>query len=270
SPKTIRHVHTTLSTALAQAVRWRLLVQNPAAMAKAPRQVRKEMQALSPEEASRFLRAAEKDSFGVLFALALTTGMRPEEYLALQWKDIDLEKGTATVQRTLVWRRKDGGWYFSEPKTSQSRRTVPLPASVVRWLVRHKKLQGAQKLKAGPKYDYIDLVFATPKGHPLNPSNLISRNFKPILKSAGLSTTIRLYDLRHSCATLLLAAGENAKVVSERLGHSGIALTLDVYSHVLPSMQQAATEKLEKLLFTAAGTLSAHKRKRGTQPAASN
>jgi integrase len=268
SAKTIRHVHTTLSSALSQAVRWRLLVQNPVAMVKPPRQVRKEMSALSPKEASRFLKAAEKDEFGVLFALALTTGMRPEEYLGLQWKDIDVAKGTATVQRALVWNRKGGGWYISEPKTSQSRRTIPLPASVTLALSRHKKRQGAQRLLAGPKYHNHDFVFATPKGQPVNPSNLTSRNFKPLLEIAKLPTTFRLYDLRHSCATLLLLAGENPKVVSERLGHSGVSMTLDVYSHVLPTMQKAAAEKLENLLFAPAGTLSAHKREGGSRKAA--
>jgi integrase len=214
-------------------------------MVKPPRQVRKEMQALSPEEASRFLAAASKDKWSVLFALALTTGMRPEEYLGLQWKDVDLEKGTLVVQHTLIWRRKGGGWYFSEPKTSRSRRTIPLPTSVSVNLREHKRHQAEQRLRTGPKYQNNDLVFATAEGGPLMPRNLLSRHFKPILKVAGLPKKVRLYDLRHSCATLLLASGENPKVVSERLGHAGIAMTLDVYSHVLPSMQQAAAEKLE-------------------------
>lgn len=255
SAKTIRHVHTTLSTALTQAVRWRMLVQNPALMVKPPRQERKEMQALSPDEAAQFLKAALQDKWGLVFTLALTTGMRPEEYLGLQWKDVELEKGTVTVQRTLVWRRKGGGWYFSEPKTARSRRTIPLPASIVQGIREHRRKQAEQRLKAGPEYQNNDLVFATAEGSPLMPRNLLSRHFKPILEQAKLPKTIRLYDLRHSCATLLLAAGENPKVVSERLGHSGVAMTLDVYSHVLPSMQQAAAEKLENILFAKNGTL---------------
>jgi integrase len=270
SAKTIRHVHTTICTALTQAVRWRLLMQNPASMVKPPRHERREMQALSPEEAAQFLTEAVNDEWSVLFALALTTGMRPEEYLGLQWKSLDLEKGTATVQRTLVWRRKGGGWYLSEPKTSRSRRTVPLPASVTSELIHHKRKQGEQRLKAGPTYQNKDFVFANADGGPLVPSNLISRHFKPILKRAGLSPSLRLYDLRHSCATLLLSVGENAKVVSERLGHAGIAMTLDVYSHVLPSMQQAAAEKLERLLYTKTGTPLAHKKDKDSRQAASN
>lgn len=176
--------------------------------------------------------------------------MRPEEYLALQWKDIDFSQGVVTVQRTLCWRRRGGGWYFGEPKTARSRRSIPLPFSVVRDLSEHKRRQAEERLKGGPSYKALDLVFATSEGGPLLSQNLFRRHFKPILRRAGLPESIRMYDLRHSCATLLLAANENPKVVSERLGHATITLTLDTYSHVLPSMQRAATEKLETMLFS--------------------
>jgi integrase len=254
SAKSVRHVHVTLSTALTQAVKWRMLMYNPASMVKPPRQERKEMQALSPEEAERFLESAAQDKWGAIFLLALTSGMRPSEYLGLLWKDVDLDKGQVTVQRTLNWRRGKGGWYFGEPKTSRSRRTIPLPSSMVRRLAEHRRHQMEERLKFGREYQNNDLVFATAEGGPLMLRNLLRRHFRPIMKRAGLPDSIRLYDLRHSCATLLLAAGENAKVVSERLGHAGIAMTLDVYSHVLPSMQQAAADKLETMLFRRTGT----------------
>lgn len=115
----------------------------------------------------RFLEAAVKDSHGVIFAFALSTGMRPEEYLALKWSDIDLSKGTATVQRTLQ-RRKGGGWYYGEPKTSRSRRTIPLPASLVRSLIEHKRQQAEARLKVGASYQQHDLVFASQDGTPFN------------------------------------------------------------------------------------------------------
>lgn len=176
--------------------------------------------------------------------------MRPEEYLALKWSDIDPSKGTATVQRTLLF-RKGGGWYYGEPKTSRSRRTVPLPASLIRLLTNHKRRQQMEaRLRLGGMYQHNELVFAACEGTPLMTGNLTRRHFKPILNAAALPASFRLYDLRHSCATLLLTAGENPKVVAERLGHASIVLTLDTYSHVLPSMQQAATEKLENILFT--------------------
>lgn len=248
SARTVRYLHAVLNSALRQAVKWGMLARNPAEAVELPKQFRKEMSALSPKEAAEFLKAATEDRFGVLFAFALATGMRPEEYLGLQWKDVDLERGTVTVRRALVWREK-GGWYFGEPKTARSRRSIPLPASTVRALAEHRRKQAEERLKMGPDYQQHDLVFATTEGGPLAPRNLKRRHFRPILKRAKLPLDFRLYDLRHSCATLLLAAGEHPKVVSERLGHATVTLTLDVYSHVLPTMQEAASEKLEKMLY---------------------
>ncbi|HUQ33630.1 MAG TPA: site-specific integrase [Pyrinomonadaceae bacterium] len=249
SARTVRYLHAVLSSALKQAVRWGMLSRNPAELVNLPRQVRKEMQAFSPKEATAFLNAAAKDRWGVLFVFALATGMRPEEYLGLQWKDLDLDKGVVTVRRAIIWRATGGGWHFGEPKTVRSRRSIPLPASTLRSLKEHRRIQAEERLKAGAAYQQHDLVFATSEGSPLMPRNLKRRHFRPILKAAKLPDDFRLYDLRHSCATLLLAAGENPKVVSERLGHASITLTLDVYSHVLPTMQQAAAERLESLLY---------------------
>jgi integrase len=256
SARTVRGAHAVLSSALKQAVRWRILFLNPAQSVELPKRARREMKALSPGEATAFLEAAKEDPHGLVFAFGLVTGMRPEEYLALQWKDIDLQQGRATVQRTLCWRRqKGGGWYFGQPKTSQSRRTVPLPASIVRELGHHKARQAESRLKLGGDYQSLDLVFATATGGPLHSENLATRNFRTISERAGLPRSVTPYTLRHTCATLLLMAGENPKVVSERLGHSSIVLTLDTYSRVLPSMQQAATEKLEMILFASHGTV---------------
>jgi integrase len=250
SARTVRGAHVVLSSALKQAVRWRMLPLNPAQSVELPKRTRREMKALSPGEAKAFLEAAKEDPHGLVFAFGLVTGMRPEEYLGLQWKDIDLHRGTATVQRTLCWRRqKGGGWYFGEPKTSQSRRTVPLPISIVTELGRHKVRQAETRLKKGAQFQALELVFSTESGGPLHSENLATRNFRMIRDRAKLSPSITPYSLRHTCATLLLLAGENPKVVSERLGHSSIVMTLDTYSHVLPSMQQAATQKLEKMLF---------------------
>jgi integrase len=225
-----------------------MLSQNPASYVDLPRLKKTEMKSFSPEEADRFLKAAAEDRWGTLWAVALTTGMRPGEYLALRWPDVDLNAGTVTVRRALV-RRKDGGWEFEEPKTDRGRRTIPLPPTVIASLAEHKRKQAEERLAKGPAYESQGLVFATSTGQPLDQINLSRRHFKPILKAAGLPSDFRVYDLRHSCATLLLAAGENPKVVSERLGHASITLTLDIYSHVLPSMQQQAAERLEAILF---------------------
>jgi len=248
SPRTVRYTHTIFSSALRQAVRWNMLARNPCMGVELPRMKHKEMQALSPEEAGRFLSKARDDEYGVLFAFALATGMRPEEYLALKWPDIDLEARTAVVTRTLVW-RKGGGWFFGEPKTTRSRRTVPFPESVAKGLKTHRSKQAETGLRLGASYAHENFVFCTCEGKPLNLRNLTQRHFKPILKRAGLPESFRLYDLRHTCASLLLGANEHPKVVSERLGHASITLTLDTYSHVLPSMQQGASDKLERILY---------------------
>jgi integrase len=255
SPRVVRYTHAVLSSALKQAVRWGMLQRNPAELVQLPKLTRKEMQAMTPEEATKFLTTVESDRYSALFSLALTTGMRPEEYLGLRWTDVDLAKASVTVQRALVWRTKGGGWYFTEPKTSRSRRTMPLPTSMVLALSEHKRHQSEERLRLGAEWQDNGLVFTTALGTPLNISNLTAKHFKPALKRAGLPRTIRLYDLRHTCATLLLSAGENPKVVSERLGHASITLTLDVYSHVLPGMQKAASDKLENILFRRTGTL---------------
>lgn len=249
SPRTVRFAHSVLSSALKQAVKWQILPMNPATMVNLPKNQSKEMLTLTPDESRKFLKVAKKDKWFVVFMLAIATGMRPEEYLGLHWKDIDFEKGTLTIQRVLVWRRKGGGWTLEDPKTTKSRRTIPLPSSVVTELKKHQKKQNKAKKELGNAYQGFDFVFATAKGTPLLNSNLMRRHFKPLLKAAELPEEIRLYDLRHTCATLLLSEEENPKVVSERLGHSTIVLTLDTYSHVLPTMQKKATDKLQSLLF---------------------
>ena len=243
SPRTVRYIHSILNNSLEQAVKWRMLYQNPAKYVDLPRQKKTEMRALSPVEAKKFLEEAIYSRWYPLFSLLLTTGVRPGEALGLKWDDIDFEKGKIQIRRSLT---RDGN--LEEPKTARSRRTIPLPKSVLQDLKEHKKNQAQEKLKSSEYYDR-ELVFASQKGGPVPYRNLIRLHFKPILKKAGLPETIRLYDLRHTCATLLLSAGENPKVVSERLGHASIILTLDTYSHILPDMQQGAANKLETMLF---------------------
>jgi integrase len=247
SPRTIRYAIAVLCHALKQAVRWGVILKNPAEELQLPKQTRREMKCLTPKQAKQFLRFARRDKYGVLFELALVTGMRPEEYLGLQWGDVDLEKKVVTIQRTLVWRRQKVGWYFGEPKTNKSRRTIPFTERLAKDLARCRRKQNERRLKLGSKWTSLNLVFPSDVGTPLSVRNLDRRHFKEILIAAKLPD-IRLYDLRHTCATLLLAAGENPKVVSERLGHSSVVLTLDCYTHVLPTMQEDATRRLASLL----------------------
>jgi integrase len=167
SPRVVRYTHAVLSCALKQAVKWDMIVRNPATLVELPRMERKEMKAFTAEESTRFLSALTETRFYALFMFALTSGMRPQEYLALKWSDLDMEKGTATVRRALVWSRIKGGtWAFTEPKTTRARRTIPLPGSMVKALVEHKRRQGEDRLKAGSKWQNNGLVFATALGEP--------------------------------------------------------------------------------------------------------
>jgi integrase len=254
SPRIVRYTHATLSSALKEAVKLDILPRNVATLVQLPKKNPKEMDILSKDETILFLKTLDNERFATVFSFALASGMRCQEYLGLQWKDINFEHGTATVQRAVVWHRTGGGWHFSQPKTAKSRRTIPLPSSVMQELRRHRILQNEERLKLGASWHQNDLVFPSEIGTPLNPPN-VTRHFKRILKKAEIRTSIRLCDLRHTTATLLLQAGINPKIVSERLGHSTIVLTLDVYSHVLPNMQKDATDQLEQMLFYKNGTL---------------
>ena len=242
SSRTVRYAHSVLRMALEQGVKWQILSQNPAQYVDLPRQEREEMRPLTINETKNFLQAAANTRFGTLFELLLTTGLRPGEALGLKWADIDLTAGRLQVVRSLA----DGK--FQEPKTSRARRTLPLPASTVSSLKRHKKAQSEERLMADDWEDN-DLVFAGEKGQPVYYRNLVRRHFKPLLRKAGLPATVRLYDFRHTAATLLLSAGENPKIVSERLGHASVVITLDTYSHVLPDMQEGAASKIESLIY---------------------
>jgi len=248
SARVVRHTHAALRQVLEQGVEWKLIARNPAdsLKRKLPKVEQSERQVLDEREAAAFLRVCAEKPHGLIFEFALLSGMRPEEYLALQWRDINLDRNTAQVRRALVRHKKT--WRFQEPKTKGSRRTVTIPASLSRKLATHKRSQAEHRLKVGDEWEAHDLVFCSEFGTPLSIPNLTYRYFRPILEKAKLPQ-IRLYDLRHTHATLLLIADEHLKVVSERLGHSTIRLTADTYSHVLDSMQQATASKLENMLY---------------------
>lgn len=248
SSRVVRYTHTILNNAFGQAVKWRMLASNPCSGAELPRSQQEETRALSLEEVGRFVEALHGHRHEALFLVALTTGMRPSEYLALQWQDIDFESGRIEVRRSLDWRKRDS-WSFTETKTKRSRRSIPIPSQVLTLLQHHKKAQAERRLKAGPEWMDHNLVFCNRRGEPLSRQNLLRRHLRPALERAGLSTDFTLYGLRHTCATLMLAAGTHPKIVSERLGHSSITITLDVYSHVMPNMQVEATDRIGQVLF---------------------
>ena len=175
--------------------------------------------------------------------------MRPEEYLAIRWQGLDLEAGTACVERTV--RRVKGGKEFCEPKTPMSRRTIPLSPELVAALREHKSRQAAHALRMGASYDReMDLVFANEVGHILDPRNFIPRHFKKALEDAGLPLEIRLYDLRHTFATLSIQVARiPVKTVAKLLGHASAKMTLDTYSHVLDGDEEEAVVQLGAILF---------------------
>jgi integrase len=247
SPRSVRYTHAVLHSALKQAVKWRLIRENVAEAVDLPKQQRQEMQTLSAAEAGRFLEHARKDRWYALWALLLGSGLRLGEALGLQWDDVD--GGAVQVRRSLTWaaKGKDQPWRLQEPKTDQSRRVVALPGFVVEALKGHRIAQAKERLQIGDEYTDHGFIFATYTGTPIRPSNLLRRSFKPILTAAELPD-IRIHDLRHTCATLLLAAREHPKVVQQRLGHASITLTLDLYSHAVPGMDEEAADKLEAML----------------------
>ena len=187
------------------------------------------------EEASRLLNATRGDKFEALYVLAVTTGMRRGELLGLKWLDVDLENASVSIRRTLTRIGNGKRVVLGDAKTKKSRRTIRLTPQAVEALKKHLTRQMADMERLGDLYKDQGLVFTTDTGGPVNPSNLRQRSFAPLLKRAGLPH-IRFHDLRHTCATLLLLKNVHPKFVQELLGHATIAITLDTYSHVLPSM----------------------------------
>ena len=243
SVQTIAHHHRVLYGALKQAVRWRILTFNPADAVDPPRPDKHEMNVLDEDQTRALLQSSRDSDLYVPILLAVTTGMRVGELLGLHWRDVDLKRGKLAVTQSLQ-ATKDG-LEFRQPKTKKSRRSIPLTVTAAAALRQHKKAQQEHRIANADRYADQDLVFAREFGEPWNPRTF-SSSWTRLRDSMGL--TIRFHDLRHTHATLLLRQGVHVKVVSERLGHSTVGITLDTYSHVLPDMQEEATEKLEAML----------------------
>lgn len=247
SPATVHAVYRLLRTALNTAVRWQLLPRNPMDGVEPPRIARKEMRALDVAQARQFLAAAAEESprWHAFFAMLVHTGCRPGELKALRWEDVDLAAGTVRICRH-VQRLPGQGFVEGATKTASGRRTLALGPELVALLRRHRATQAAERLQLGPLWQDNDLVFPSQVGTYLE-DKPIRRAFARILERAGLPW-IRLYDLRHSAATLLLANGVDLKTVAERLGHASPTLVLTTYGHTLPGAQAAASRRLEELL----------------------
>lgn len=241
SGRTRENVHLVLSRVLEQAVRWQMLATNPARAVTPPQREDVEMTVWTREQAQAFLRVALADRLGALYVCAIATGLRQGELFGWQWKDLDLDNARGQVQRTLVEVR--GKLSLGPPKTRAGARAVDLPAVAVRALAAHRE---AMRLE-GHEVTGEAHVFVDTEGGLLRKSNVRRRNYAPLLAKAELPV-ITFQDLRHTCATLLLSMNTHPKVVSERLGHTDVKVTLDVYSHVLPGLQAEASALLDRAL----------------------
>lgn len=248
SPSSVRRLHALLHKSFTVAVRWGLINANPVALVDPPSLVDHQVKPLSVDEVRRFLSAAESGTMHARWAIAVTLGLRQGEALGLRWHDIDLEHRELHVRMALQ-RHPDGRLVLTQPKTRQSRRTIPLPPSVVASLRRHQHSQRDRRDAAGNDWAEQDLVFTTRHGRPVHPRNDY-RTFRALLQRAEVRT-IRLHDLRHTAASLLLAQGVHPRVVMEILGHSQISLTMNTYSHVMPQTVRDAADRMEDALWNA-------------------
>ncbi len=242
SPKTVTNIHGVLHKALDNAVKWNILARNVCDAVTPPRVPRQELTFLTQDQAYTLLKEVKAHKLETLLTLAITTGMRRGELLALRWQDINFDQGTLQVKRAVSYHQVYG-YVESEPKTARSRREIMLPTFVVDILVEHQKQQEEQRHAVGVDWTDKNLVFTNATGDFYSPSTLV-KAFRRFLVSIGLPH-MRFHDLRHSAATILLTMKVRPKVVQEILGHSQITTTMDIYSHAMPSMQGDATEQWE-------------------------
>ncbi|WP_052504458.1 tyrosine-type recombinase/integrase [Rossellomorea aquimaris] len=241
SPKTVREIHNLLNRAFGQGVKWGVLQQNPVSEATPPKLQHKEHSLWTKEQTEKFLKVVEGTENEVFYILAIFTGMRRGEILGLMWDDIDFIQGKIYVSRGLV-RVKERGLVLRDVKTRKSRRQISISPFVISKLQEHK-----DKITRMGKLNTKGMVLISSTGNNKDPNNVL-REFKRITRNASIPK-ITIHDLRHLHATMLLKNGENPKVVSERLGHNDVGITLDTYSHVTPDIQNSAALRLEKTFF---------------------
>ncbi|MFZ4509038.1 MAG: site-specific integrase [Fimbriimonas sp.] len=245
SPRTVQYIRDVLRNALNQAIKWDLVPRNVAELSEVPQVKRHVFIPLDPEEASLLLSTVKGHPLEALFCVALAVGLRIGEATGLRWNDIDLNGGLMSVNNQL--QKVGTDWRLVPPKTSRGVRRIDLPTFAVTALRSHRERQQTEdKVIAGPEWQEMGFVFTTSRGTPLDPAN-IRRTFSLLLKKAGLAQ-MRFHDLRHTCASLLLAQGVQPRVVMEILGHSQISLTMDTYSHVIPSLRKDAATLMDSLL----------------------
>jgi integrase len=246
SRRTVRYIHVTLHKALKDAFMLGIIGRNPADAVKPPRVQHREMQTMNESDIHIFLEFAKSTPYYPLFYLALFTGMRRSELLALKWCDVDLTLSQLSVIRTLH-QLQDGRLIFRQPKTDKGRRLISLTPSTSIVLREHREQQERTRLELGSTLEEDDLVFCRADGEPLLP-NTVSHAWTKLATRIG-QKGITLHDARHTHASLLLKQNTHPKIVQERLGHSSIQITLDTYSHVAPGLQQAAANRFDEILL---------------------
>jgi integrase len=242
--RSVLYIHRILHKSFETALKWGLLSRNILDGVDTPKSKRNEMQIWDANEVNRFLETAKNSQYYTLFFTALYTGARRSELLALRWSDVDLLLCTMSINRGLHYINKQ--YIFTEPKSAKSRRVIALSPDSVKVLRDHYDEQAMEKAMVDIKIQESDLIFTTYDNKPLRP-NTVSRAWANITKQAGVRV-IRFHDARHTHASLMLKQGIHPKIVQERLGHSTIATTLDIYSHVAPGMQEAAAQRFDDIL----------------------
>jgi integrase len=245
SARTVQYVRAVLRRALNQALKWGYVTRNVAALTDTPRVPRYEPIILSPAQIRQLLATAAGHRLEALFTVALGLGLREGEVLGLRWSDISFEQQTLCVAQTV--QRVGGSLVLQPPKTDRSARVLPLPVFMERALARHAERQVAERRDASDTWQDHGLIFPSVVGTPIDPRNLL-RQFKELLVAAGLSD-MRFHDLRHSCATTLIAQGVHPRVVQEILGHSQISTTMNVYGHVLDTTRRVAAQAMDGLFL---------------------
>jgi integrase len=245
SPTTVRYVLLTLRNALTKAVRWGLVGRNVATLVDPPRLSRKDVRVLSPEETNKLLVAARGEAIEGLVTLAISTGVRLGEALGLQWHDVDLDRRQLRINKSLQ-RVSGQGQVLMETKTRRSRRNLVLPVKTAEALRALRLQQDHGRRTAGSVWQKGDFVFTSSTGRPLDQRNVL-RMFRRLLRKAKLPR-MRFHDLRHSCASLLLAQHISPRVVMETLGHSRISVTMDTYTHVMPALMRDAADAMDRSL----------------------
>ncbi len=243
SNRTVLHIHRVLSQSLKWAVKQGYIGRNPTESADPPVPRYRTMTTLSQDEVSLLLARAQNNYYYPVIYTAISTGLRRNEILGLRWRDIDLIMTSLSVSQVIYKGR--GRVEFKEPKTEHSRRRVSMTPKLTCYLREYRSSQEQLFMEQGRTLSLDDLVFCHPNGKPLDPST-VTHNFHKITRDIGLK--VRFHDLRHSCASLMLREGVHPKIVSEMLGHSTVAITLDVYSHVTPGLQEAAARSLNEVL----------------------